>query len=325
MKKSVKIVALVLTIIMCISVLAIAFDSFNLMSIKAESQEKSQTEASNSDDKRIAGEISNMTGITIGEILAVRNTGKSWNDVLDELKRENYQLGNSIAQRRDILSESVLGEDELEMLKEEGFSDTELQQAKMLIERVVFQLHEIVSNEGTIYSISVSGNSMGGGEEDLQIYQDVTDRIEVKKCLYLVLKLQNEFGSMEAALDEYLFSLQAGIDLALYIADRDEYMKLRREKEQELDMYELITAAKIESKMLELLSKNSDGRGTDPNSLIDSATKISTKGADTIINDILPDIPAPESDDVKPENPANKIMNEIDLINPMKTGNGGIE
>jgi hypothetical protein len=324
-KKSVKIVALVLTIIMCISILALAFDDFNLMPIRAKSQEKPQAGASNMDDKRIAGDISNMTGIAIDEILAVRNTGKSWNDVLDELNEGDYQLGNSIAQRRDLLSQSVLGEDELKRLKEEGFSDTQLQQAKLLIERVLFQLQEIVSNESATNIMPAQGNSMDDEEEGLQVYRDIADRIEVKKCLYLMLKLHNEFGSMETALDEYLFSIQAGIDLALYIADRDEYLKLRSEKEQEFGMQELITAAKIESKMLELLSNKNDVRDTDPSNLIDSVAQKSTKDADTIIDDVLPDIPTPQSNGIKPENPAEKIQKEIDLINPMKTGNGGME
>lgn len=277
------------------------------------------------DDKRIAGDISNMTGIAIDEILAVRNTGKSWNDVLDELNEGDYQLGNSIAQRRDLLSQSVLGEDELKRLKEEGFSDTQLQQAKLLIERVLFQLQEIVSNESATNIMPAQGNSMDDEEEGLQVYRDIADRIEVKKCLYLMLKLHNEFGSMETALDEYLFSIQAGIDLALYIADRDEYLKLRSEKEQEFGMQELITAAKIESKMLELLSNKNDVRDTDPSNLIDSVAQKSTKDADTIIDDVLPDIPTPQSNGIKPENPAEKIQKEIDLINPMKTGNGGME
>lgn len=320
MKKSVKVVALILTVVIFISLLAFAFGDFNPTPIKA----KTQAEAANIDDKRIAVDISNMTGVAVEEILAIRNTGKSWNDVLDELNGGNYRQGNSINQRENLLSQSRLGEHDLELLKEEGFGDVELQQAKLLVERVVFQLQEIASGEDTIFEVNEADSLIMGKTEDLQKYLELAARFDIRKCLYLTLKLRDELGSMETVLDEYLFSLQAGIDLALYIADREEYLKQRKEKEMEPGIQDIITAADIESKMLERLGQKNDVMGTDPNNLIDPIAQKAAEDADPTINDILPDIPIPGSDGIKPENPADRIEKEIDLLDPMKTANGGI-
>lgn len=320
MKKSIKAVALILTAIMSISVLAFAFYDFNPMPIKAGSR----TEAANNDDKRIAGDISNMTGVAVEEILAVRNTGRSWNDVLNEINRGNYQKGSSMDQRNQFLANFSLSEDEIKGFKDEGFGGDELQQARLLIERVVFQLQEITLDIDAVYAVLNPGDSTEKETDDLQKYRELAAGIDIRKCLYLMLKLRDELGSIEAVLDEYLFSLQADLDLALYMADKEEYLKQRKEKEMEPGIKDIITAAVIESKMLERLGQRNDARGSDQNSLIDTIVQKAEEDADPFINDILPDIPMPGPDGIKPESPAERIEKEIDLINPMKTADGGI-
>lgn len=320
MKKNVKIMAVFLTIIMLVSILAFAVEGFNLTPIRANTQ----VTAIDSDNKRIAGDISNITGVDIEEVLAIKNSGKSWNEVLDKLKSGNYQKGSSISQRENLLTQTGIVESDLRMLKEEGFNDDELQQAKLLVERMIFQLQEITANENSAVDVTGPGKTVNNEIEDLQKFRDIAARIDIRECLYLVLKLQNEFGSLEKALDEYLFSLQAEIDLALCVADREEYFKQREEKNKEMDLQSIITASKIEDKMLDLLGqkKNINSIGTNGTNAEVSQGVMQDDASKDI--SILPDIPIPETGGIKPENPADRIRNEINVLDPMKSGNGGI-
>ncbi|MGI6668345.1 MAG: hypothetical protein ACOX4M_02585 [Acetivibrionales bacterium] len=320
MKKNAKVTAVILTIIISVSILGFAFDGFSQIPIKAKSPAKIE----NTDDKRIAGDISSMTGVSVDEILAVRNAGMSWNDVLQELKTGKYQKGSDAFQRENRLSLSGMEEADLRKLKEEGFTDNELQQAILLIERLIFQLREITAGDHAAHAVPEPLISGGDKDDDLQKYRDIAARIDAKECLYLVLRLRHEFGSMEKALDEYLFSLQAGINLALYIADKEEYLRRREEKAAELGMQGIITAAKIEEKMLELLSQKKETDNTGLTDFSKAETQKTPESENSAGNDVLPDMPKPGLGSVMPENPADRIKKEIDLLDPMKTENGGI-
>lgn len=319
MKKFLKVTALVLTAIFMFSILAFAIDGINMIPVNAGSQ----TGAVNSDDRRIAEEISNMTGVTVEEILSVRNTCRSWNDVLCELKSDSYRLGENAARRETYLLQPGIEETDIKKLRNEGFTDDELQQAALLIERVIFQLREISAADNAVYTMPETGSPIDNKEDERGKFRELADLIDIKKCLYLVLKLRNEFGSMESVMDEYLFSIQAGIDMALYIADKEEYLKQRNEKEIEPEFRDIITTRKIEEKLLELLSQKKDIDKTDIASPDMAVFQKNFEIGSSAGSNILPDISLPETRDLRPTNPAESIMKEIDILDPMKTGHGG--
>ena len=108
-------------------------------------------------------------------------------------------------------------EADLRKLKEEGFTDNELQQAILLIERLIFQLREITAGDNAAHAVPEPLLSGGDKDDDLQKYRDIAAGIDAKECLYLVLG-----QSMNSPWRRRwtIFSLQAGINLALYIADK---------------------------------------------------------------------------------------------------------
>lgn len=320
MKKSLKVTAFVLVIVFLLSMLTLAFDNFKVLPIAT----LAQTGAENDDDRRVAEEISNMTGVTVEEILSVRNTGKSWNDVLNELKNGNYQTGKSAAQREIYLLQTCIEEKDLEKLRDEGFTDYEIQQAALLVERVAFQLQEIISASDALYTMPEIGSHIENDEDEAEKYRELASLFDTPKCMYLVLKLRDEFGSMDAVLDEYLFSIQAGLDMALYIADKSDYLKQRKEKEIEPELRDIITIRRIEEKLLELLNQKRSIGNTDIMTPGDEKLQKSFDGGTFESSGILPDNPFPEIHGLKPADPAESIMDEINILDPMKTHHGGM-
>lgn len=322
MRRKLKILAILLAAIMLASIPVFASELFNA----APEKKKAQAVAAGSDDRRIAGDVSNMTGVDIEEVLALKNSGKTWNEVLEELKGANFKTGSSI-QRDNLLSQSSISKDELMEFKKEGYSDTELQQAKLLVERVAFQLRELTMDDTAAATVPEPGKTDSVTSDSIKIYQDIALQFDTKKCLYLTLKLKNDFGSMDNAIDEYLYSLQLGIDLALYIADIDEYNKQRKERSTGVNIQNIVTASKIEEKILEKLQKNNSSMDDIVKNNVSSSLKAEAQIQTPITtNDAIPDIPIPGPGygNVNPENPADLIKNEINLIDPMRTGNGGI-
>lgn len=257
------------------------------------------TGAANSEDRRVASEISNATGAGIETILKLRNEGKLWNQVLEELKSKGYTDGSSNDALSDFLSRLGTEKDFVLNLKQEGFSDIEIEQGILLADRITFQLQQI--------SLHLN----------ISEYKDLLTAFNRENCIFLILKLYKEFESMEKALDEYLYSLQAGIDLMVYLTDKQEYLKLKREKETGLIKDSIITVAAIEEKMLESIS-NQNKSNMESNQSTENNVPVSDKFPDTEAENVLPDIPAPKADIPKADNPLDSIMDELEIINPMK-------
>jgi len=108
--------------------------------------------------------------------------------------------------------------------------------------------------------------------------------------------------------------LQAGINLALYIADKEEYLRRREEKAAELGMQGVVTAAGIEEKMLEMLSQKNETDNTGLINFSKAGTRKALESENSAGNDVLPDMPKPGLGSVMPENPADRIKKEIDLL-----------
>lgn len=298
-KKYIRPVSLILSVVMIISIISVSTGGFGLLNAKAE-----QTTA---DDIKIAEDISNLTGIDVNVILDIRKKGLSWNEVLEEVERTSSKAGNNRADRNNMLLTQNLGEDLVSQLKKEGFSEEEIIEARLLIERVQFQLNEIV-NEGK-HPASVIADMTG---DDFGIYEELAEKIDITACLPLMLRLKNEFGTFEKVMDEYLACLQLDMDLSLYIEDKTEYLK---EKSVGSAGKTLITVRRIEEKLLLCLQKeNVENK--------DFEQKPGSTPADNnFLNNespfVTPFVPEPEIKNVIPENPADALMNEIRRINPV--------
>lgn len=281
-------------------------------------------EALSSDDKKIVNDISNMTGAKTEEILQLKTVGKTWNDVLDMLKkRKKGSETNDKEQRSSQLAKDGLKEDYLKKIKAEGFNDQEINEAKMFAERVVFQLKEITTQKQETLSNRPTADSKIKTEEndDISSYSSLLEKFDSKFSVYILLKLKKEFGNIESAMDEYLLSLQIGVDLYKYLVNKDEYKKDKEEKSRSVDTLKIITLAKIESKMLEKIQNEN-------NTKRDKAEMDSKENKG--INPLKPNVedkvnrpPLPEVEDPRPKNPAEDVMKEINEIKNKSLNPGG--
>ncbi|NLO38731.1 MAG: hypothetical protein GX115_04545 [Ruminiclostridium sp.] len=258
-------------------------------------------------DVKIAGDISNVTGIDMDTILKMKNEGLSWNEILEELR--DGKGGSDRVDRSNMLLNQSLEEELINQLKKEGFKEEEIIEARLLIERVQFQLNEITNEEQT-----VSIGSDFGAESDINTYRNLAANIDLAGCLPMLLRLRNDFGSFEKVLDEYLYCIQLDMDLSLYIKDKEEYLEAKQIKAAGKN---LITVQNIEEVMLmKLQNQNTENRDTVDNFELDQAGS-QLPGQD-VAGNMVPDAPAPKIENLTPENPADVLMNEINEIDPMR-------
>ena len=295
------------------------------------------------EDKRIASEISNETGASLEEIFELKENGRTWNQVLNVLKT-SMKLGQSSkkSSRDALLLSSGLDEEFIKKLKKEGFKEQDINEAKLLAERVTFELQEItdnpkkqqnqvtekdkntqnsntnigngITNNTAISDFDIKGNKPDS--QDIQSYEELSKKVDTQNAIYFMLKLKADIGSYEQVFDEYLLSLQLDLDLNDYIKDKKEYQKKKEEKKLVLDPQKVITLEKIEQKSLEKTQSENESEQLSPKN---SGEKIpgATGSADTKEKSPLPDVPKPDTGNVKPQNPTAEVMKEIDQINPM--------
>ncbi|MFZ5968692.1 MAG: hypothetical protein ACOYVK_16180 [Bacillota bacterium] len=279
--------------------------SMNGFGTKAVAQDKSEEE-------RIAAEISNMTGVKVEEILKLRDDKKTWNEIMEMLKNNEGNENQAEKDKRNrLITEMGLREELIRKLADE-FSSEEIMEAKLLIERLLFQLQEITEkDEKSVANPSIDVNSVSE-EGHIEDYEKLMEKIDPDTAVYLTLKLEKDFGSKEAVLDEYLYALQADLNLENYMKDKDQYLKEKEEKSIGMIQEKIITLAKIEEKMLrKIQQENADN--TDPIEMKND--NVLTEEGD-IGHDVTVESPLPEIKDVKPLNPADAIMEEINAIDP---------
>lgn len=292
-KKYKKYLALLIAAMFIISTLAVTMDGFFRTDAKA-------ADRLNSDEQKIADDISNMTGVKVERILELKNRGKNWNEILNYLKNNNEANIEGQKEKRDkTLNGFDIGSDYIEKLKSEGFTENEIMEAKILVERVVFQLKEIV-------------NVQNNDKQDTSAFSDLLSKIDSKSAVYLMLKLKTEFGGIEAVLDEYLFALQAGIKLEDYLKDKKAYERDKTEKGAGMSQDKVITMALIESKMLEKVQ--SENQANKNRSIAEDGNKKDKVSAKTDGKVELPEAPVHEQLDVKPANPRDEVLKEIGEI-----------
>lgn len=263
----------------------------------------------NNDDKMTASEISNMTGVTADEIIKHRKEGKTWNQIL-ELIKNNPGYRDDGSRREEALAQSDMDEAALKKLKEDGFTEEEIVEAKSLVERAIFQLGEIINMKAmTPFAPDTGINTPDNKEEDTTIYYELTNEINLSEAVHTILNLRDYMGTIQAAFDEYLCSLQLGIDLRQYLARMEEYKKEKQQKLAEKGLQHIITSADIEEKMLEVLqSMNKKTEGA-------PETKTGAPSLpDTAKESLLPEVQTPSVQSIKPQNPAEELILEIDKI-----------
>lgn len=262
-------------------------------------------------DKNTVSEISNMTGVKADEIIKLRKEGKTWNEILELIKNNpGYKAEGDAATRNSALAKNGMEEATINKLKDEGFTEEEISEAKSIIERVVFQLDEITDMQAAAPSLPDTRTYVNEKkEEDMTAYITLAGKINLSEAVYLVLKLDDELGSMQAVLDEYLCSLQLGIDLKQYLDNKEEYQKMKQQKMAELVAQDIITSADIEEKMLDMLQNmNKKDEGV-PEIKADMPSLPETENESP-----LPDVQVPDVQDIGPQNPAEVIMQEINGI-----------
>lgn len=299
-KKYIRPIAMILSVVMMISIISVSTGGFGILNAKAR-----QTEA---DDMKTAEDISNLTGVDVNTILDIKKKGLSWNEVLKELESVNGKNENGRFDRDKTLLVQNLEEDLVNQLISEGYSGEEIIEARLLVERVQFQLNEILNKEK--YSASVMPDT---AEDDLSKYEDLAERIDIKQCLPFMLRLRSEIGTFEMVMDEYLTCLQLDIDYSMYFEDKAEYLK---NKSVKIAGKTIITVQRLEEKFLLVLQKeNTEIKAYDEKLDSISANNNFSKNETSFI---VPSVPVPEVQSVIPENPADNLMREIKEKDPRK-------
>ena len=109
---------------------------------------------------------------------------------------ENINISNAFIKdeqdsdvRENTLVGTGIGEDFTERLGADGFSNNEITEARMLVERLLSQLKEI-TDESSNDSAFQKEESIGEKNEDeLIAYKELLGKIDTKTAIYLILKV----------------------------------------------------------------------------------------------------------------------------------------
>ncbi len=305
-KKWIKPVAVVLSAALIAQIFMFSMNTFG------SNDTVNNVSAGESEDTRIATELSNMTGLTVEEILDMKTSGVSWNQVIEELESLNgADSSRGREERITLLSASGLDEADMKRLQEEGFEENEILEAKMLAERVYSQLKDIADSESTVNIKPEVDINTDHDQDDLEDYKQLLELFHVGDAVELMLQLEQEFGSFEAVLEEYILTLQIEVDLFMYLRDKVSY-ELEKEEKRLQHVEPLVKLLDIENKMLEKIqAENAVDRDEPIVGQFDSIGQ-----AEEVGNHPLPDVPSPTAEELKPTNPTDAIMKEIEILNP---------
>ena len=300
-------------------IIALMFSTFGVVQgVFADKQPTTVTtiDQLSSQDKEIINEISNTTGVKSEEIIKLKTSSNTWNEVLDKLKSSTSKDNLDAAQARsNLLTESGLDADYLKKLRDEGFDDSKIIEAKSLVNRVTSQIKQILDVQQEVPTQPSNGlDQENAYKQDIESYKELAGKIDLKTAVELLLKLEKDFGSMEKVFDEYLLSLQISVDLKDYLTDKETYKKLKSEQSAKFDQTKIITMATIEAKVLQLLQNKTTSYKNTP-----EATPNKQTDPSTVVKDdkaAMPAFPLPDVQNPKPSNPMEDVMKEVnDLRN----------
>lgn len=305
--KKYKIIAIVVGCVLISQIFMVSFGPIGWMG------STSSGEMADQDNQRIASEISNMTGISSDTILQLKAKGQSWNEIMEALKDgDDTVLQTEKNKRSLLLLETGLGEEAVNRLIDEGFDPEDISEAKRVAERVLFQMKELVQSSASFAPEAPSVNVLEHKEEDqLASYQSVAQQFELETAVQLMLSLQAEFGSFEAVLEEYLAALQLGLDLTEYLQDKEQYLQDKHQKSMERIGETIISLDKLEQMLLEKIQQE--------NAIEMDELEVQKPSSELDLSNEqfqLPDMPSPAVKDIRPPNPTEQMMQEIQTINP---------
>ncbi|MTI48640.1 MAG: hypothetical protein FH761_12415 [Firmicutes bacterium] len=265
----------------------------------------------NGDDLRIATEISNLTGVDINRVLELKSIRGSWNQVLDMLRSEKSRQKSKDKRSNGILQSSV-SDKFVKKLIDEGNTEADVMDAKMLVEKVIYQLNEITNSAAETVSVSNAVIGEDGENNDIAQYVNLKNKIDMETAISVILKLQDKYDTIETALNEYLYSLQLDINLEDYINNQEKYEEEKEKKRMEINLTQIITLSEIESEVLAKIQRENEEQ------LSLGKSSLEAEGEpleNNLYNENL-DVPNVSVEDVKPLNPTEELMNEIRVINP---------
>ncbi|MCB8818800.1 hypothetical protein [Desulfosporosinus shakirovi] len=269
-------------------------------------------------DKQIINDISNMTGIKAEEIMKLKTSSNTWNDVMDKLKNRTETDNQDVLQERiNLLAESGLDAEFIKKLREAGFDNSKIIEAKSLVDRVTSQLKKILDANQSVPTKPSNGLSQEDADmQEIDAYKELARKIDPKTAVELLLKLEKDFGSMEKVFDEYLLSLQLEVDLKIYLTDKEAYEKEKSEQSAKFDLSKKITLATIEAKVLELIQNMNPSNTMAPQDVPNKQADLNSVVKDDKDEMQMPAGPLPDVQNPKPPNPQEELMKEVnDLVN----------
>ncbi|MCX7748317.1 MAG: hypothetical protein N2645_15745 [Clostridia bacterium] len=183
------------------------------------------------------------------------------------------------------------------------FSSEELTKARSLVEKIIFNLNEITSLDPT--TAVQDPHTDDNTQNDVSKYTDLLAKIDVDKAVQLIIMLEKDFKGYENAFNEYLLSIQAGLNLDDYTKDRTSYLKAKEDKLKELGLTEIITIDSIENAVIEKIHERNERNRQNNSPNLPNLPQNSNK-ADPLVP--KPEIPhAPNIELNKPKDPLQDI------------------
>ncbi len=246
-----------------------------------------------SNDREVINQIANTTGAKVEHITKLRQQGRDWNEILELAKTGNYGDEIDTADYQSLLEQE---------------DKQEVEDVRVIVERVSFALKEIYSKKQVVQKIEPEIEDVSAdkdAEEEIEEYYKLFELFENDKLIYLCIKLKGEYETYENVIDEYLYCLQIEIDLADLLKDKSGFEKQMQEKGVLKNRIEAITINKIEFKMLEVVKDSSNTEATKKEDEKDPGAAIVDPTQNT------------DHDPVKavmPKNPQEEVMEEIEKI-----------
>lgn len=318
-KKGYKWVALALALALSVQGIVVLAGNDSGRSADSVSASELDEGSVGSDDKTIAADISNLTGVKADQVLELKQAGMSWTEVLEELKAAEGGTAADRSGRSEALAGSGM-EETVEALRAMDYSDEDILEARLLSERVEFQLESIAGDTG-IEQPSALRDVESEPSKIEQAAMDVAQVYDASAAVRFMLQLEEKLGSRETTLDEYLSALQLGMDLALYVVDPDSYEQQKADRSAGLLPTEKVTAARLEELMLSRInplvaSGSEEGDSAAIQAELDMPSELAMKSENETAVDQQMTAPVPEVPNVKPVNPADSLRQEIDALNP---------
>lgn len=306
-KRKVKYISLAIIVALLAEAAIVSFPKLNR---EAEVQQSSRQQ-----DEQTAADLSNLSGVAAEHILEMKKSGSSWNEITETLKQQPPENNEEDKQSRStLLHEAGLGEELLKELRQKGFHDDEIMEAKMLTERTMQQLKEVTGSAAvTVENPAVMTDMTRSAEVELQsAYTKINEQFNEGEAVTLLLTLQQDFGSLEAVMNEYLLSLQIGLNLEDYLTDPKKYQENKEQQTITLQECEIVTLEILEKTMLEQLQQGKEELSGEVGQGISEEKSLTDERADSL----LPDVNPPKVQDVMPQNPGEAVRQEIQAINP---------